>query len=389
MTGNQWSKAARTKLCLQLKYRLDSLKHQIHVYRITILVRHMNLFLLFLFVNFCAIIFFLCRFFDCAFLCCGREKNELPGLSIPPAQESSAIVDDSFRLIAFGDWGEMDSVNDLQRIGAYIQSPLSTRQAVLLLGDNIYPSGASHEVGIGDPKFELFSKHLAGTGNMSTQYFVVAGNHDHMGDLRAQFRYHDKDPRWNMVHEVELKLFQLASGKYMCIWMFDGLAIRRVVPKLRLSLELEKRRCHWRILASHYPIYTEGGYKRDILTLQIRHFLQPLLESYRVHLYLSAHEHSSQVLIGRRSRTVHLIAGASVGVRYDLSRDGQRGSDGLYDLVWANDRMYPVILQLHASERVLTFQFVHLPASAPEHPAEGSIPPFTILYSNSIANTGP
>jgi hypothetical protein len=188
--------------------------------------------------------------------------------------------------------------------------------------------------------------------------------------------------------KIELKIFPVAIDKFVCIWMFDGFAINRVLPKLRVSLAHEKRRCHWRILASHYPIYTEGGYKGEEFTLKLRHLLQPILDTFRVHLYLSAHEHSSQVLIGRKSRTVHLIAGASVGVRYDLRRKGDRESDGPYDFVWGNARIYPVILQLDVSEHVLTYQFVHLLASDPLNATEGSVPPTEILFRDSITHTG-
>ena len=153
-------------------------------------------------------------------------------------------------------------------------------------------------------------------------------------------------------------------------------------------MELEKRRCRWRILASHYPIYTEGGYKGEEFTLKLRHLLQPILDTFRVHLYLSAHEHSSQVLIGRKARTVHLIAGASVGVRYDLRRKGDRESDGPYDFVWGNARIYPVILQLDVSEHVLTYQFVQLLASDPWNATERSVPPTAILFRDSITHTG-
>jgi len=75
----------------------------------------------------------------------------------------------------------------------------------------------------------------------------------------------------------------------------------------------------WIVMAGHYPIYSSGehGDNDDLVSA-----LQPLLDSYKVHMYYCGHDHmsahysyssnasiNSSISIGDKWTTHHFIAG--------------------------------------------------------------------------------
>ena len=329
------------------------------------------------------------RIFCCFSKSSPPTNNDLPVLTAPLLRQLDPPG--PIKLVAFGDWGATAGAPLLEMIGKYIRE-IARPNAVVLLGDSAYNFGVSQLLGTKDPVFQLFSTHLAGPRSHSVYgstpsdipYWVVAGNHDHLGNIEAQLRYEKIDPRWSMVRTYEVKKLRIEGDKVVCLWLFDSIRVPYFVESMRRSIETQIRGCHWRIMGSHYPIHTEGMYKRDSTTIMMKQLIGQLLGEFDFHMYISGHEHSSQVLFNEDTKTVHLIAGASVSVRRDIGQDDlDPTTDDEYDYVWGNDSLLPVVLQLEITEYSIVYKFVHLHRCNATGVALGSE---TTLFIDSIVH---
>jgi len=65
----------------------------------------------------------------------------------------------------------------------------------LAVGDNFYFKGVRTEY---SQRFiTTFENIFSGNNLMNMPFYVVAGNHDHYGNVTAQIEYHNLSPRWN------------------------------------------------------------------------------------------------------------------------------------------------------------------------------------------------
>ncbi|XP_074386495.1 tartrate-resistant acid phosphatase type 5 isoform X2 [Zonotrichia albicollis] len=106
--------------------------------------------------------------------------------------------------LALGDWGglpEPPFVTPRQVATAAAMGRAATELGgdfVLALGDNFYYEGVKDEW---DPRFQdTFERVFVSPGLRGVPWFVMAGNHDHAGNVTAQLRYSRHSPRWHFPH---------------------------------------------------------------------------------------------------------------------------------------------------------------------------------------------
>ncbi|HEX4983224.1 MAG TPA: metallophosphoesterase [Ilumatobacteraceae bacterium] len=201
----------------------------------------------------------------------------------------------AFHLAAAGDVGDSGSRIDatgaaVARIGA-----IEPYDALLLLGDNVYPTG--NPANLPGTVFEPFSEVL----DSGTVLLAILGNHD------------VKDG-WGDAQMEALGM----SGRFWAEEYDDvlivGLDSNEVADPEQLAFledSLASTSAGWKIVALHHPPYS-AGYQGS--SINVRQALSPLFEQYGVQLVLSGHDHDYQrsVPIGG---VTYVVSGAGAGTR--------------------------------------------------------------------------
>jgi 3',5'-cyclic AMP phosphodiesterase CpdA len=164
---------------------------------------------------------------------------------------------------------------------------------LLLLGDNVYPSGDPAE--LPNTVFEPFADVLDG----GTDLLAILGNHDEPnGD--AQLEALGMPGHWWAEERGDVLLVGLDSNQ---IDDAEQLAF--------LEETLSGSTATWKIVAVHHPPYS-AGYQGS--NEAAREAFSPLFERYGVQLVLSGHDHDYQ-----RSKVIngvtYVVTGAAAGTR--------------------------------------------------------------------------
>ncbi len=253
----------------------------------------------------------------------------------------------SSSMLAFGDWGCNWSSVEVDRINAYLTggSAPSDLSSVFLLGDNFYPSGIDPRMGPNDPQWDLFVHHLSRNARHIT-FYPVLGDHDVARGVRsgeAQLKFSNFRSNWNMPDRNYFKRF--AHGA--CVWFIDsspGKVSELTLQWLDESLREQARTCIWKIFATHYPVVTCG----------VREGLEPLIVRNTVNLFLSSHEHNSQVFSHPGMPDCLFV---SVGAVCDVFPTSVSPAGcGESNNWFSDDQHQPVIAQLKFSDMEFSLQ---------------------------------
>lgn len=206
----------------------------------------------------------------------------------------------SVRLAVVGDIGY--TVDRLSETGAAIDrlSEPVPYDALLLLGDNVYPSGDPAR--LPETVFEPFAAVLA----RDTRLLAILGNHD------------VKD------NHADGQVTALGMAGRWWSWERDGLLLIGLDsnqpdnPDQRAWLieTLEVSTAPWKVVAEHHPPYS-AGYQGS--SIGVRQAFGPIFERYGVQLVLSGHDHDYQ-----RSKPVNGVTYVVSGGAATTRRTGER-----------------------------------------------------------------
>eukprot|EP00931_Biecheleriopsis_adriatica_P017940 TRINITY_DN12701_c3_g1_i1.p1 TRINITY_DN12701_c3_g1~~TRINITY_DN12701_c3_g1_i1.p1 ORF type:complete len:387 (-),score=61.17 TRINITY_DN12701_c3_g1_i1:55-1113(-) len=279
-------------------------------------------------------------------------------VATPVAVQSSGV---SF--LAVGDWGggsDKHPTTAGQRAAAAGMSKMADKlgvQGVLLLGDNFYEDGVAS---CSSQRFEeTFEEVYTADAFNDLPFYVIAGNHDHNGNVNAQVEYKDQSGRWHfpsLWYRMNFT-FNSSSGvlRTLDLLMIDTVNLAgdssdncdnctRLGPLNSLDAELQWEWIESQLrsstadflwVAGHYPIFSAGNDgTNDILVKR----LLPMLKQHGAH-YVDGHDHMLEHIsydgvemfvtgMGRECcyGTKNIATVPSGAIQFMISGDGGQGT---------------------------------------------------------------
>lgn len=162
----------------------------------------------------------------------------------------------------------------------------------LLGGDNIYNSGEISKIKV------AFEEPYADLLKAGVKFRACLGNHDvrtDNGNPQVKYPGFNMDDRYYTYSQGPAQFFALdlngnAQRDEQIVW---------------LQQQLKQSKATWKIVYSHFPIYSSGHYGNNPDLIKL---LTPIFKEHRVNLYINGHEHHyerSQPIDG----TTYLVTG--------------------------------------------------------------------------------
>ncbi|XP_078387352.1 tartrate-resistant acid phosphatase type 5-like [Cetorhinus maximus] len=223
----------------------------------------------------------------------------------------------TIRFLALGDWGGLPYspyTTPVEKSTAHQMGVVAETMGtdfVLSLGDNFYYNGVNNPT---DKRFqETFEEIFSAKSLKDVPWFVVAGNHDHLGNVTAQIEYSKVSKRWNFPsYYYDLNFTIADSNTTVTILMLDTVLLcgnsddfqgkepeaprDHKVANTQLEWvrdKLKNSRSDFLIVAGHYPVWSIAEHGPTICLVQKLH---PLLIQYRVSAYFCGHDHNLQFI---------------------------------------------------------------------------------------------
>ncbi|XP_054459861.1 tartrate-resistant acid phosphatase type 5a isoform X2 [Anoplopoma fimbria] len=234
----------------------------------------------------------------------------------------------SIKFIAVGDWGGVPYppyITAVQKATAREMSKVAEQMGadfILALGDNFYYKGVNS---VDSPRFQDTFETVYTAKSLKVPWYVLAGNHDHAGNVKAQIDYSHKSDRWKFPsYYYELNFRIPNTGKTLTIIMLDTIMLcgnsddfldekprgplREVDANRQLTWlqeRLARSKADFLLVAGHYPVWSVSEHGPTECLLQR---LRPLLIKYKATAYLCGHDHNLQYI--KESGVGYVVSGA-------------------------------------------------------------------------------
>lgn len=257
---------------------------------------------------------------------------------------------------------------------------LLSHHRLLPLTDNFYESGIHGSAA--SPRFnETFETVYAGGALNNIPYYVVAGNHDYLGNVSAQVAYSNVSPRWHFPSLYYKKSLAPAGGGHPTV---DLIFIDTVVLAGNSDLQedefapltgpdpgfeelaamqwtwieeqLSNSTADYLFTVGHYPVYS-GCEHGNTLPLVLQ--LKPLLEKYNASGHLSGHDHCEEYIVPGPG-PVYLVSGAGKECCYKNKHAASLPTNSVKFAMWNSDGSSPIsgaFASFVATPQNLTFTF--------------------------------
>lgn len=226
------------------------------------------------------------------------------------------VSEDSLRFLALGDWGGLPSwpyTTPLEiAVGEQMGRIAKTNKTsfTVALGDNFYFDGVKN---VEDKRFFRTFENIFKAESLQTPWYILAGNHDHYGNISAQIAYSKLSPRWTYPSLYYKVTYSIMGGGYVDILMLDTVTLCGNTKSdfdyaqppgpasvddaedqwTWLQEQLESSEADYLFVAGHFPVWSVAEHGPTKCLVQR---LDPLLYKYRVTGYLCGHDHNLQHL---------------------------------------------------------------------------------------------
>lgn len=263
---------------------------------------------------------------------------------------------DSLRFLAMGDWGgipiypydtpwEVAVARQMASVTERFKSSFN-----LALGDNFYENGVTD---VDDKRFKYTFENVYHYGSLQNPWYLVAGNHDHYGNVSAQIAYSKKSKRWNFPNYYYALQFLIPGGKTVDILMLDTVLLcgntgydtegdqphgpenTRVAEDQWAWLEqkLGTSQADFILVTGHFPVYSIAEHGP---TTCLVNRLKPLLHKYRVSAYFGGHDHNLQhISVTEGGSTVEYFVTGAANIVTESTAHKNDIPDGSLKFYWA------------------------------------------------------
>ncbi|XP_056890444.1 tartrate-resistant acid phosphatase type 5a isoform X1 [Takifugu flavidus] len=234
----------------------------------------------------------------------------------------------SIKFLAIGDWGGLPYppyTTVVQRTTAQEMSNTAERMGadfIVALGDNFYYKGVRS---VDSSRFKQTFEDVYTQKSLMVPWYVLAGNHDHAGSVKAQMEYSQISDRWNFpAYYYELNFRIPNTEKTLTILMLDTVKLcgnsndfsdekpRGPLSALEanrqltwLQERLDRSEADFLLVAGHYPVWSVSHHGPTACLLQK---LRPLLIKHKATAYLCGHDHNLQYI--KESSVGYVVSGA-------------------------------------------------------------------------------
>lgn len=250
-------------------------------------------------------------FFTLSYGCRNFNYWSLNRVASEPSSSFAVPSDSVLSFIAIGDWGGSGSrpyYTKPQRQAAYGMDRVAqaiNASFVVSLGDHFYSKGINNKTS--DMRFQATFERVYHHQSLQIPWYVIAGNHDHLGDVQAEMDYSKRSERWTFpslyhtqsfsVNNITLDLIMvdsvdLCSNKNLT-HNFDTNYQSSLGESKGLTQwawvedQLKKSQAQYLWVVGHYPPYSVCNHGPNVCTLRN---MIPLLQRYGAH-YMAGHEH--------------------------------------------------------------------------------------------------
>ncbi|XP_054707866.1 tartrate-resistant acid phosphatase type 5-like [Uloborus diversus] len=288
----------------------------------------------------------------------------------------------SLKFLVIGDWGGLPIFPYRTLVELNVGREMAEAATklgidfVLTLGDNFYFDGVKD---VDDPRFKETYESAFNYESLQIPWFIIAGNHDHYGNVSAQIAYSARSDRWIFPDLYYRKKFQVPSSNATVeIIMLDTVmlcgntdplnpyeppAFRKYTKYqeekqwqwLEESLKLSK--AEYLIVCGHFPVYSVALHgSTDCLVKR----LKPLLEKYHVSAYFSGHDHNLQHIQVKTNSTVmdYFVSGSANFIDPSKRHFKEIPPNSLL-FHWGNPYSLGAFTFMDISAKNMTVAFVH------------------------------
>lgn len=245
--------------------------------------------------------------------------------------ERTSNSTDAVNFIVMGDWGglpivpyyspfEKATASAMAQVAKYNHS-----KYIFALGDNFYYDGVAN---VSDPRFqETFENVFNQQSLIDIDWFFVAGNHDHNGNVSAQIAYSHHSKRWqfpDMWYQVQIQRpsFNITvvmidtvvlcgnTGKHGELEQPEGPENLRLAETQLMYIEKALNAAsnsQYILVMGHFPVYSVAEHGPTQCLLDV---LDPLLVKYKVSAYFNGHDHNLQHIRHPTSGMNYFVSGA-------------------------------------------------------------------------------
>jgi len=209
----------------------------------------------------------------------------------------------TLRFVAVGDWGGQSTppYTTPPQLAVAKQMGVTAEEFgsnfTLGIGDNFYLlgiDGNDHST-----RFKSTFSDVYTAASLQSRWYIVAGNHDHYGNVTAEVAHTADDPRWYFPALWYTETMQAFNTTVQFVF-FDTVVYadypntdQAAQQRTWIEATLAASTADWLLVVGHYPVYSVAEHGPTPLLVSD---LRPLLLKYNVDAYFSGHDHSLQYL---------------------------------------------------------------------------------------------